>query len=115
MNTEMKLGATVTGVGHTYVADFGDTKWGLFVAEITFVSAAELRFEVTRGPFKGHAETFDFTAVELSPGAYLVSWKEPSGAYVTHVHDYERSLVASSVSLPDGHHGVLTGTFSQLR
>jgi hypothetical protein len=97
--TSVETDAVLPSVGHTWLADFGDhTAFGPFAAKITFTSATQLSFVITKGALKGATDTVTYTTTRIRPGLYLVRWREPkSGAYVTHVEDYSHHAVVSSV------------------
>ena len=97
--TGVKTDAVLPSVGQTWRVDFGDeTAFGPFAADITFTSATQLSFVVTKGALKGATDTVTYTTTRIRPGLYMVRWHEPkSGAYVTHVEDYSRHTVVSSI------------------
>lgn len=97
--TAVQTKARVPSVGQSWLADFGeDTPFGPFAAKITFTSADELTFTVTKGAMNGSTDTMSYTATELRPDVFIVRWHEPkSGAYVTHVEDYGNHTVVSSI------------------
>ncbi len=72
-----------------------------FTAYITLRSTTEMAFEIKDGPF-AHSETVDIDVVPLGNGLFLVSWKEQSGATVTNIQDYDRNVVHSYVTMPNG-------------
>jgi predicted SnoaL-like aldol condensation-catalyzing enzyme len=51
----------------------------------------------------------------LGNSLFAVSWKEQSGATVVNVQDYDRNLVHSHATLPDGQFLRMTGTISVTR
>ena len=97
--TGVETDAVLPSVGQTWLADFGDhTAFGPFAAEITFTSATQLSFVITKGALQGATDTVTYTTTRIRPGLYLLRWHEPkSGAYVTHVEDYSHYSVVSSI------------------
>ena len=70
-----------------------------------FESENLLEFTVLEGgglTAAGHTERVEPTIVEIRPNLYLVSWKEATGATVTHLEDHENGIVYSNATLPDG-------------
>lgn len=72
-----------------------------FTAYITLRSTTEMTFEIKDGPF-AHSETVDIDVVPLGNSLFLVSWREQSGATVTNIQDYDRNVVHSCVTMPNG-------------
>jgi len=110
-------GVALPSLGQTWVADFGNnTPFGPFAARITFKSRTTASFVVTKGAFAGSTDSVTYTTTRVRPGLYVVRWHEPkSGADVTHVEDYKRHTVVSSISTADGHFVELNGTFRHAR
>jgi predicted SnoaL-like aldol condensation-catalyzing enzyme len=76
-----------------------------FIIELGFESPTRLAIKVEHGAGifpDGHEETVSATMVEVRPNLYLTSWKEPSGAAFSHIHDFERGEVIANVTLRDG-------------
>lgn len=78
-----------------------DVTFEAFQATLTLLSGDRLTFEIKDGPF-AHSETVDTHVVPLGNSLFAVSWKERSGATVTHVQDYDRGIIHSHATLPDG-------------
>ena len=96
--------------GRTLVADLGPLQ-----TRLTYDSAQRMTFIVTRGAGlapNGHTETVDIEIAELRPELFLVSWREASGATVTHVEDLATSALHSVVTI-DGRLTRLTGTIKE--
>jgi predicted SnoaL-like aldol condensation-catalyzing enzyme len=85
-----------------------------FKATLTLVSDTRLKFEIKEGPF-AHSELVDTHVAPLGNGLFAVSWKEASGATVTHVQDFDRGVIHSHATLPDGQFLRLCGPFRVLR
>lgn len=85
-----------------------------FEVGLTLISATQLRFEISEGPF-ARTETVDIQVDPLGNGLFLVSWREQDGATVTHVQDYDRGLIHSHATLVDGRFLRMTGTISVTR
>jgi predicted SnoaL-like aldol condensation-catalyzing enzyme len=78
-----------------------DVTFDVFTATLTLISDAQLKFEIKDGPF-AHSETVDIHVVPLGNSLFAVSWKEATGASVTHVQDYDRGVIHSHAALTDG-------------
>ncbi|MFK8251935.1 nuclear transport factor 2 family protein [Ancylobacter terrae] len=91
-----------------------DVAYPAFQVSLTLLSATQLRFEIKDGPF-ARTETVGIQVIALGNGIFAVSWKEASGATVTNVQDYDRGLVHSFATLPDGQFLRMTGTMSVTR
>lgn len=85
-----------------------------FQATLTLISDTRLKFEIKDGPF-AHAEEVDTHVVPLGNGLFAVSWKEATGATVTHVQDFDRGLVHSHATLADGRFLRMTGPLTVIR
>jgi predicted SnoaL-like aldol condensation-catalyzing enzyme len=72
-----------------------------FTVSLSLLSATQLKFEIKQGPL-AHTEVVDIHVVPLGNGLFAVSWRERSGATVTNVQDYDRGLIHSHATLPDG-------------
>lgn len=72
-----------------------------FDVSLTLVSDAQLKFEISQGPF-ARTELVDIAVVPLGNGIFAVSWQEKDGATVVNVQDFDRGLVHSCATLPDG-------------
>lgn len=78
-----------------------DVSYPNFQVSLTLLSIAQLRFEIKEGPF-ARTETVDIQVAPIGNSIFAVSWQEQSGATVTNIQDYDRSLVFSFATLPDG-------------
>lgn len=90
---------------------------GPLTLEEHFESEERMTFTVVAGGGMvpdGYVETVAITAAEIRPDVFLTSWKEQSGATVTHLDDFERGVVHSRITLPDGTPLALTGTIKPL-
>ncbi|GAB7101717.1 hypothetical protein JCM4814A_00310 [Streptomyces phaeofaciens JCM 4814] len=90
---------------------------GQLSLEMRFESDKRMTFTVVNGGGlvpDGHTETVAVTSQEVRPEVFLTSWKEESGAFVTHLEDVERGRVYSRITLPDGSPIALTGTIKPL-
>jgi hypothetical protein len=90
---------------------------GQLSLEMRFESDKRMTFTVVNGGGlvpDGHTETVAVTSQEIRPEVFLTSWKEESGAFVTHLEDVERGRVYSRITLPDGSPIALTGTIKPL-
>jgi predicted SnoaL-like aldol condensation-catalyzing enzyme len=91
-----------------------DVTYPDFKVSLTLLSETQLKFEISEGPF-ARIETVEIHVVPLGNGIFAVSWQEESGATVTNVQDYDRLLVHSHATLPDGRFLRMTGTLSVTR
>ncbi|MGC0379708.1 MoaF-related domain-containing protein [Streptomyces sp. SAI-229] len=99
-------------IGRRFLADLG-----ALTLEIYFESEKRMTFTVIEGGElvpDNHTETVAVTTAEIRPDVYLTSWKELSGATITHLEDFERGLLYSRITLPDGTPLALSGTISPL-
>lgn len=78
-----------------------DIVFDAFTARLTSLPYDRMRFHIAEGPY-AKTETVEMTANWIRPGVFAVSWVEASGATVVHVEDFERSIVHSHATLPDG-------------
>lgn len=81
-----------------------------FQVNVTLLSLTTLQFEIPEGPF-ARTETVDIQVVPLRNSLFLVSWQEKDGASVTNLQDYDRGVIHSHATLPDGQFMRMTGTF----
>lgn len=81
-----------------------------FHVSLTLLSVTQLKFEIKEGPF-ARVDTVDIHVVPLGNSQFAVSWQEKDGATVTNVQDYDRGLIPSHVTLPDGRFLRMTGSF----
>jgi predicted SnoaL-like aldol condensation-catalyzing enzyme/RNase P/RNase MRP subunit p29 len=86
-----------------------DVSYPNFQVSLTLLSVTQLRFEIKEGPL-ARTETVDILVVPLGNSLFAVSWQETDGATVTNVQDYDRNLIHSHVTLPDGQFLRMTGT-----
>lgn len=91
-----------------------DVSYLAFKVSLTLLSATQLRFEIKDGPF-ARIETVDIKVIPLGNSLFAVSWQEKDGATVTNVQDYDRGLVHSFATLPNGQFLRMTGTMAITR
>lgn len=82
-----------------------------FTAALHLLSETRLEFEISEGPF-ARREAVDIDVMPIGDSVFLVSWQEQSGATVTHVQDFDRGVIHSRVTLPDGRLLRMTGPIS---
>lgn len=82
-----------------------------FEVSLKLMSATQLKFEIKDGPF-ARIETVDIDVKPLGNSIFAVSWQEKEGASVTNVQDYDRGIVYSFATLPDGTFLRMTGTMA---
>lgn len=85
-----------------------------FKVSITLLSTEQLRFEIKEEPF-ARIETVDIQIEPLGNNIFAVSWQEKDGATVTNVQDYDRGVIYSWATLPDGQFLRMTGTIAITR
>lgn len=78
-----------------------DVAYPEFQVSLTLLSRTQLKFEIKDGPF-ARIEIVAIQVVPLGNGMFAVSWQENSGASVVNVQDYDRGVVHSYATLPDG-------------
>lgn len=91
-----------------------DVSYPDFQVSLTLLSATQLKFEIKDGPFR-RTEIVDIQIIPLGNGIFAVSWQEKDGATVTNIQDYDRHLVHSFATLPDGRFLRMTGTIAVTR
>tara|TARA_B100000378_G_scaffold278889_1_gene284160 strand:- start:1368 stop:2096 length:729 start_codon:yes stop_codon:yes gene_type:complete len=91
-----------------------DVRYPSFQVSLTLLSTTQLVFEIKEGPF-ARAETVDIQVVPIGNSIFAVSWQEASGASVTNIQDFDRGLVFSFATLPDGRFLRMRGTMAITR
>ncbi|MFD1910736.1 MoaF-related domain-containing protein [Halodurantibacterium flavum] len=82
-----------------------------FKVSLTLLSVEQLKFEIKEGPF-ARIEIVDIEVKSLGNSIFAVSWQEKDGATVTNVQDYDKGVVHSFATLPDGRFLRMTGTIA---
>lgn len=72
-----------------------------FEVRLTTLPDDHLRFEIAEGPY-ARTEIVKIATTPVRPGIFAVSWVEAEGATVVHVEDFERGVVHSYATLPNG-------------
>lgn len=85
-----------------------------FKVNLTLQSAAQLTFEIKDWPF-ARTETVDIQVIPIGNSIFAVSWQEKDGATVTNIQDFDRGLVHSFATLPDGQFMRMTGPITVTR
>ncbi len=88
-----------------------DVTYPAFQVALTLLSDEQLQFEIKEGPF-ARTEIVDIEVIPLGNGIYALSWTEASGATVTNIQDFDRNIVHSMATLPDGRFLRMTGTLT---
>lgn len=88
-----------------------DVSYPDFQVSLKLLSVSQLKFEIKEGQF-ARTEIVDIQVVPLGNSIFAVSWQEKNGATVTNIQDYDRSLIHSFATLPDGRFLRMTGTFA---
>lgn len=96
--------------GNKFLVDFGTAK-----AVLHFQSEADMTFIITEkdGKQTNIAETVSVRMTEIRQQLFMVNWKEKNGTTVTQVQDYEKGVVYSNWTSPDGNFKNLQGILSQ--
>lgn len=82
-----------------------------FRVSLTLLSVTRLKFDIKDRPF-ARTEIVAIHVISLGNGVFVVSWQKQDGATVINVQDYDRGLVHSSATLPDGRFLRMTGTMT---
>lgn len=88
-----------------------DVAYPAFQVSLTLLSIMQMKFEIKEGRF-ARTETVDIQVAPIGNGIFAVSWQEADGATVTNVQDYDRGLVFSFATLPDGQFLRMRGTMA---
>lgn len=86
-----------------------DVTYPKFLVSLTLLSVTQLQFEIKEGSF-ARTETVDIQVKPLGNSVFAVSWQEKDGATVTNIQDYDRGLIHSFITLPDGEFLRMSGT-----
>lgn len=102
--------------GRAIEIDFGeDGPFGPFAVELSFSDSDDaLTFLVTRGSLLDKTGTCDYQAVQISEGAWMVSWREADGLTVVQVHDFAQGKVWAASTTPDHELIPMNGTLRLL-
>lgn len=85
-----------------------------FEVHLRLLSVEQLEFEIMEGPF-ARVETVDIQVQPLGNSMFAVSWQERHGATVTNIQDFDRGVIHSFATLPDGQFLRMTGALSVTR
>jgi hypothetical protein len=99
--------ATEIPVGHVFEIAFD-----AFQPRLTILSDDQLRIEVLGGMGAGMVEVVDYTASNLRPGLFALSWQEESRMTIVHVEDFAEGVSRAHVTLPDSTFMRFTGRIS---
>lgn len=69
---------------------------------LDFKSATDLEGTFLAGPNKDQVLKISYTAKEVAPSVYMLTWQETDKTTVTHVDDFSRMVSYSNVTLPNG-------------
>jgi hypothetical protein len=78
-------------------------------AQMTFSDAG------SKMPGMKPSETVTYTAVEVRPQVYLVSWQERDKMTVVHLEDFEKGMIRTHITSPTGDFYQLGGTLTLIR
>lgn len=100
-------------VGHVYEAKFGDLAYHLdFKAD---GKTMEFSSVGTAAPVAEPVVAVTYTATEVAPQVFMVTWDEPDGSTVTHVEDFGQEIVYTNITLPDHQFLNYKGSFKLLK
>jgi predicted SnoaL-like aldol condensation-catalyzing enzyme len=85
-----------------------------FEVHLRLLSVERLEFEIKEGPL-ARVETVDIQVQSLGNSLFAVSWQEKHGATVTNVQDFDRGVIHSFATLPDGQFLRMTGRLAITR
>jgi predicted SnoaL-like aldol condensation-catalyzing enzyme len=91
-----------------------DVSYPNFNVHLRLLSAEQLEFEIKQGPF-ARTESVAIQVQSLGNGMFAVSWQEKHGATVTNIQDFDRGVVHSFATLPDGQFLRMTGRLTVTR
>ena len=72
-----------------------------FQVRLTTLPDDHIRFDIAEGPY-ARTETVKVAATLIRAGVFAVSWVEADRSTVVHVEDFERGVVHSYATLPNG-------------
>ncbi|MCW5963634.1 MAG: hypothetical protein KIT83_06325 [Bryobacterales bacterium] len=78
-----------------------DVVFDAFRVRLTTLPDDHIRFDIAEGPY-ARTEAVRIAATPIRAGVFAVSWVEADGATVVHVEDFERAVVHSYATLPNG-------------
>ena len=91
-----------------------DVSYPSFKVHLRLLSAEQLEFKIKEGPF-ARIETVDIQVRSLGNSLFAASWQEKDGATVTNIQDFDRGVVHSFATLPDGQFLRMTGSLAVTR
>lgn len=96
------------GIGKKMTLTYGDTAF-----ELQIKDNKTLLLMGMRGQFKGHKETVNYSATEVSPHVYLIDWHEAkTGSHIVQVDDFKNNISHATVIKKEGKTSHLKGTFT---
>jgi hypothetical protein len=102
-------------IGHVYEANFND---GMILVHLDFAQdGSHMTFSDAGSTMPGMkpAETITYTAVEVRPQVFLVSWQEKDKMTVVHLEDFEKGIIRTHITAPTGDFYQFGGTLKQIR
>ncbi len=98
-------------IDHFPIGSELDVSYPEFKVSLTLLSKEHLKFDIKEGPF-ARTETVDMEVASLGNGIFAVSWQESDGATVTNIQDFDRRVIHSFATMPDGQFLRMTGPFA---
>jgi hypothetical protein len=97
-------------IGHSFKVDYGD-----YAFRLDFKSETELTYTSLKGSTSGVSETVKIIRREIRPNVYWVCWQEKDKTTVSHVEDFSKGLLFSSVTWPDKTFANLRGALTLIK
>lgn len=96
-------------IGRRYLADYGQV---VFLVDFA-TDGKTLRWAEAAAPdFDAAAHTETYSATQVRPGVFWVTWQEADGTTVSHVEDFENDVVHASITTPAREFLTLTGQWT---
>ncbi|MDQ7778016.1 MAG: hypothetical protein Q4615_20175 [Paracoccus aminovorans] len=99
------------GLGQRWHADYGQVAFHVDFA----ADGQSLRWApADSADFDAAATTETYSATQIRPGVFWVTWREADGTTVSHAEDFERGTVLAAITMPDHQFLTLTGRWTRL-
>ncbi|EPU4319908.1 MoaF-related domain-containing protein [Escherichia coli] len=99
------------GLGLRYLADYGE-----FAFHVDFsADGRTLRWADAKAvDFDAAATTETYSAIQIRPGVFWVTWKESDGITVSHAEDFENERIYAAITIPNQDFITVTGRWIKL-